>query len=68
MDSKDGGDEDLSKICLLFKRLGASETQAETMANQLLKRADQIAKQKNISKVQAVEMLLKKVIEARYGS
>ncbi|MEM1222695.1 MAG: hypothetical protein AAGH40_08015 [Verrucomicrobiota bacterium] len=67
MDLETGADEDLPKIVLLFERLGASQVQSEIMAKQLLKRADQMAAQRGISKVQAVEMLLKKVIEARRG-
>lgn len=48
--------------------MGASDDQAQTMASQLLKRAGQIASDRDISIVEAVEILLKQVIEAQQGS
>jgi hypothetical protein len=48
--------------------LGAPKKQAEVMASQLIKRAEQIAQERDISKVEATERLLKQVLEARQGS
>jgi hypothetical protein len=53
------------RVTELFIGLGASGEYAETMARQLLKRAGQIAEEQGISEVEAMETLLKKVIEAR---
>ena len=55
----------LDQVSGLFLQLGASSEQAPVMAKQLLKRAEQVAVEQGISKVHAVESLLKKVIEAR---
>jgi hypothetical protein len=59
--------DQLDMIRSLFLMMGASENQAQTMASQLLKRADQIAVERDISIVEAVEILLKQVIEAQQG-
>lgn len=48
-----------------FQKLGASESQAEIMAQQLLKRADQIAQAEGISKEAALRALLKKISDSR---
>ena len=48
--------------------MGAPEEQAEVMASQLLKRAGQIASERDISIIEAVEILLKQVVEAQQGS
>ena len=57
----------LDLIRSLFLRMGASESQAETMASQLLKRANQIASDRDIPIVEAVGILLKQVVEAQQG-
>ena len=59
--------EQLSLIKSLFLKMGASEDQAQMMASQLLKRADQIASDRDISIVEAVGILLKQVVEAQQG-
>lgn len=56
------------KVAQIFVNLGAPEAQAKVMASQLLKRAEQIAAERGISKVNATENLLKQVVEARQGS
>ena len=48
--------------------MGAPEGQAEKMASQLLKRAAQIALDRDIAIVEAVEILLRQVVEAQQGS
>jgi hypothetical protein len=59
---------DVEKVALIFRNLGADAGQSQTMAGQLLKRAGQIADERDISKVEALETLLKQVVEARQGS
>jgi hypothetical protein len=60
--------EQLSLIKSLFIKMGASEKQAVVMASQLLKRAEQIAAERKISKIESIEALLKQVIEAQQES
>ncbi|MBL6919835.1 MAG: hypothetical protein ISR41_04975 [Puniceicoccaceae bacterium] len=57
-----------AEIAGIFVNLGAPEKQAEVMASQLIKRAEQIAQERGISKVEATERLLKQVVEARQRS
>lgn len=49
----------------LFKQMGADELQSQRMASQLLKRANQLAKEESISEVEALQALLKKIIEGQ---
>jgi len=56
-----------SKVARIFVNLGADQAQAEVMAKQLLKRSAQLASERKISEVEALETLLKQVIEARSG-
>lgn len=65
--SDDANTDEIEKVAELFIRMGASREQASIMAAQLLKRAEQLAEVRNISKVAALESLLKQVIEAREG-
>lgn len=58
----------VAEIACIFVNLGAPEKQAEVMAAQLIKRAAQISQEREISKVEATETLLKQVIEARQGA
>ena len=60
--------DQLTLIKSLFLQMGAPEGQAEVMASQLLKRAGQIASDRDISIIEAVEILLKQVVEAQQGS
>jgi hypothetical protein len=59
--------QQLKLIRSLFLKMGASEAQAQTMASQLFKRAQQIASDRAISNVEAVGILLKQVVEAQQG-
>jgi hypothetical protein len=61
-------DQNVARVAQIFMNLGAPEAQAKVMAAQLLKRASQIAQERNISEVEAVETLLKQVIAARQGA
>ncbi|MFU8848735.1 MAG: hypothetical protein ACNA77_08465 [Opitutales bacterium] len=58
---------ELLGVTELFRRMGAGDDQAETMARQLLKRARQIAQEQDITEVEAAQTLLNKVIQARQG-
>lgn len=49
----------------LFKQIGADELQSQRMASQLLKRANQLAEEELISEAEALENLLKKIIEGQ---
>ena len=55
----------LKLIESLFLKMGAPEKQAHTMASQLLKRAGQVAEEREITQVEAVQTLLKQIIEAQ---
>lgn len=61
-------DEELAQIAGVFENLGAEKDSAKVMAKQLLKRAQQIADERGIPYLKAVESLLKQVVEARNGS
>ena len=63
----DSFSKEVAEIACIFVNLGAPEKQAEVMASQLIKRAKQIAQERDISKVEAIESLLKQVLEARQG-
>ena len=53
------------KLQDLFKQIGADELQSQRMASQLLKRANQLAEEESISEAEALENLLKKIIEGQ---
>ena len=63
----DSSSKEVAKISCIFTNLGAHKKQAAVMASQLIKRGEQIAQERDISKVEATESLLKKVLEARQG-
>ncbi len=57
-----------SEVLLLtqfFQNQGADYAQALRMASQLMKRARQLAETKAISEKEALEQLLKKIVEAQ---
>ena len=56
--------EQLAQLC---ERLGASPVQAAIMAGQLLKRADQLALERGITREAALKGLLDVVIKGRAG-
>ena len=58
---------ELEQIQALCCRLGASPEQAETMARQLLKRAEQLAVERTISREKALEQLLRVLVMGRQG-
>ena len=61
-------EEQLVQVATLFERMGAEAEQARVMAGQLLKRSKQISLERGITEIEALEGLLKQVIEAREGS
>ena len=56
--------ETLTEFC---RRLGSPSAQAETMARQLLKRAEQLATERGLSREQALAHLLQLVAQGRQG-
>lgn len=56
--------EQLTQLC---ERLGATPAQARTMAAQLLKRADQIAGERGVTREAALKGLLDVVVKGRAG-
>lgn len=58
---------ELEQLTQLCERLGAAPAQAATMAAQLLKRADQVAAERNISREEALRGLIEVVVKGRAG-
>lgn len=58
---------ELEQLTAACQRLGAPRPQAETMAAQLLKRADQLAAERGITREAALAHLLKIVVQGRAG-
>ena len=59
---------DVEKITLICQRLGAGSGQAATMAAQLLKRADQLALERGITRETALAQLLEILVQGRQGN
>lgn len=60
--------DELAKLTQLCRNLGApTDAQAETMARQLQKRADQLATERGIARVAAMEHLLTLMVHGRRG-
>ena len=58
---------DFLQIQELCRRLGAPPEQAETMARQLMKRAEQLAAERKITPEKAMEHLLRVLVLGRQG-
>lgn len=58
---------EIEQLKAVFRQLGAEDAQAETMARQLSKRADQISRSEGISRVVALSRLLDMVRCGRAG-
>ena len=56
------------QIAGIFRNLGADHDQALTMARQLIKRAEQLAEEKNSTKVSELQALLETAICGAQGS
>lgn len=63
-DESGQNEESLTKLC---QQLGSPESQARTMARQLLKRSEQIAEERGIKRVEAMEHLLSLLIRGAQG-
>ena len=59
---------ELEKITTLCTRLGAAPEQAAVMAKQLLKRADQLAAERGLTRETALAQLLQILVEGRQGN
>jgi hypothetical protein len=60
--------DELERLTELCHRLGASDaTQARTMASQLMKRADQLAAERAITREAAMQHLLTVMVHGRRG-
>ncbi len=55
------------KLVRLCEGMGADKGQAEAMAAQLLKRADQLSRERAISRTEALEYLLKVLVSGHRG-
>ena len=60
-------DEEHAQLVSLCERMGAPTAQAETMARQLAKRADQLSVERGISRVEAMTGLLQVLVKGRNG-
>jgi hypothetical protein len=58
---------DTAKVAELLGGLGATPTQAKVMAEQLVKRAEQMAGERNIPPLEALDYLLKVAVSGREG-
>jgi hypothetical protein len=58
---------EVEQLTALCSQLGASSTQAATMAAQLLKRADQLARERGIDRTAALRYLIEVVTKGRSG-
>ena len=50
--------DEIDSISSVFRRLGAEKNQARRMAGQILKRAEQLAKEKNSNKLIELQRLM----------
>ncbi|HEU5078901.1 MAG TPA: hypothetical protein VFT72_06795 [Opitutaceae bacterium] len=55
------------QLVSLFEKMGSTKVQAETLARQLAKRADQLSAERGISRVEAMSHLLQLLAKARQG-
>jgi hypothetical protein len=55
------------QLVALCEKMGAPRPQAETMARQLAKRADQLVAERGLSRVAAMQYLLDVLIRGRSG-
>ena len=58
---------EVEQLTAAFERLGASSAQATTMAAQLLKRAEQIARERGGTREAALARLLELAVKGRAG-
>ncbi len=58
---------ELDQLTELCRRLGAEPTQADAMARQLMKRADQLVAERGQTRTEVMAYLLKLVVQGRQG-
>lgn len=58
---------EVQKLSKVFENLGAQSTQALTMARQVMRRADQLAEEKNISRIDSLERLMRLCVRGFQG-
>ena len=61
-------EKEIQKVAAIFQNLGAAKEKAETMASQLIKRAEQLAKQNDSSKLSELQTLLETAICGAQGT
>ena len=59
--------DEVVQLAKVFENLGAPKDQARTMAVQLLRRAEQLAEEKNISRVESLDRLIQLCIRGFNG-
>jgi len=59
--------DELAQLTKLCRNLGADAAQADAMARQLVKRADQLVAERQMPRVAAMEYLLRLVVQGRGG-
>ena len=59
--------DELAQLIVLCEKMGAPRQQAETMAKQLAKLADQLGLERKITRVEAMAGLLQVLIKGRNG-
>lgn len=59
--------DELAPLTKLCRNLGATPEQADTMARQLIKRADQLVAERGQTREAALEYLLRLVVQGRSG-
>ena len=59
--------DETSQLAKVFENLGAPAGKARTMAGQLLRRAEQIATEKKISKVESLDRLIRLCVKGFHG-
>ncbi len=60
-------EDELRQITDLCEKLGSPRDQAETMAQQLVKRADQLVEERGLDRIEAMQRLLELVVSGRQG-
>lgn len=60
--------DELTRLTGLCGKLGATPAQAETMARQLIKRADQLSAERGQSREETMAYLLRLVTQGRSGA
>ncbi|GHC12427.1 hypothetical protein [Cerasicoccus arenae] len=67
MRMEEDANQNENSLTVLCQRLGAPEAQARTMARQLMKRSEQISRERGIKRVEALDHLLSLLISGSQG-